>query len=74
MGTVQTIIRDVTHRGTSSYGNPTLTLHTDDGEYITQSNAGWSYAAMNSEWRGVPVTLHLSRYGRVRYATRDTDL
>ena len=69
MRTVQTIIRDVARRGTSNYGNPTLKLHTDSGEYVTQANTSWAYEATNSEWRDVPVTLHLSPSGRVRYAT-----
>lgn len=70
MNTIQTIIRDVAHRGTSHYGNPRLTLHTDHGEYVTQANTSWAYEATNPEWRGVPVTLHLNPHGRVRYATR----
>lgn len=73
MHTVQTIIRDVSRRGTSRYGNPTLTIHTDSGEYITQANTSWAYEADGPQWRGTPVTLHLNRYGRVRWATHDTD-
>lgn len=73
MHTVQTIIRDVARRGTSRYGNPTLTIHTDSGEYITQANTSWAYEADNPEWRDASVTLHLNRYGNVRWATRDTD-
>lgn len=71
MHTTQTIIRDVTRKGTSSLGNPTLTIRTDHGDYITQANTSWAYEAANPDWRDTPVTLHLNRHGRVRYATRD---
>ena len=71
MRTVQTTIRDVSHSGNSHYGNPTMTIHTDSGEYTTALNTSWAYGATNPEWRDAPVTLHLNRYGRVRYATHD---
>lgn len=68
--TLRTVIRDVTHHGTSSLGNPTKKVVTDHGTFITQANTSWAYEAENSEWRDAHVTLHLSRHGRIRWAKK----
>ena len=68
--TIRTVIREVARRGTSRNGNPTMTVRTDHGEYVTQTDTSWAYGADNSEWRDAYVTLHLSRNGRIRWAEK----
>lgn len=68
--TVDAVIVDVQHAGTSHYGNPTYALHLDDGTVVkTQTDSGVGYEATNHRPRsgqpGTPVRLTLTRAGRV---------
>lgn len=72
MTTVETIYRRAVRVGTSYYGNPTYDLVTDAGTFRTMSNAACGYEATNPR-DGQPITLHLTRAGRVRYFDYDRE-
>lgn len=68
---VNVTITDVTHHTTSSMGNPTYRIHTDDGlSYLTETNGQVGYKADNYRPRRsgetVAAVLTLTQSGRVR--------
>ncbi len=59
-----------TRIGSSTNGNPTWMLHTDAGDYRTQTDAGLGYAVSNhtggrESWIGKRVTFTATPAGRV---------
>jgi hypothetical protein len=67
--TIETTLTGATRLGTSYYGNPYFTLHTEDGDFRTQIDASISYSIGNymlSVRQGADrVRLSLTRAGRV---------
>lgn len=68
--TVSTVFRGATRKGSSTNGNPTWILHTDAGDYRTQTDASIGYSVSNytggpGSMIGKAVDLTLTRAGRV---------
>lgn len=68
--TITTVFRGATRKGASVNGNPTWILHTDDGDYTTQSDASLGYEVSNLTHSrlgivGKRVVLTMTRAGRV---------
>ncbi len=59
-----TVVRNVTRRPSSKYGNPRMVLHTDNGVYVTQTDAGCAYA-VSDYWTKQPVILTFNGRGEV---------
>jgi hypothetical protein len=66
--TVETTLRGRTRLYNSANGNPRFTLHTDDGDFTTQSDAAVSYEITNitdhrdfGEGRRVELTMTPAR-------------
>lgn len=60
---VSTEIVSATRLGSTVYGNPMWMLHTANGDYRVSNDSAVSYAVNN--YVGLPVTLTLTRAGRV---------
>lgn len=71
MAIIHTTMTGATRRNSSVNGNPAWTLHTDSGDWITQSDAAIPYEVDNLSRRaertdgGLLVALHTTRAGRV---------
>lgn len=59
-----TIVRNVTRKPSSQYGNPRKVLHTDNGVYVTQTDAGCAYG-VSDNWTKQPVVLTFNGKGEV---------
>ena len=62
------------HAGASYYGNPAywLTITTDAGDTLTlrtSADVSFGYSCTNQEYREADHVFHLTRAGRIRYAT-----
>lgn len=67
---ITTTLWGATRLNSSVNGNPRFTLHTDDGDFTTQSDAAISYEVENithriPEGQGRAVTLTATRAGSV---------
>jgi hypothetical protein len=67
---ITTDLFSATRQGCSVNGNPRFDLHTSDGTYRTQSDAGISYEVYNivrtiPRGETIPVILHTTPAGRV---------
>ena len=71
MAEIRTVLKTASRRGHSVNGNPRWTLHTDSGDWLTQTDSACSYDIDNLRRRaernpdGLFVVLKTTKAGRV---------